>query len=76
MACGSKEVDRPFPVSPPGKSRGGRVPPTPLRAAPPTRGLRPLVNPPPAVDPYRLTLGIRPARLKHLAEVTPGKVKQ
>jgi hypothetical protein len=24
-----KELDLPFPVSPPGKSRGGRVPPTP-----------------------------------------------
>ena len=28
-ACGSRESDLPFPVSPPGKSRGGRVPPTP-----------------------------------------------
>ena len=30
-----------------GESRGGRVPPTqPKTAAPPTRGLRPLVHPP------------------------------
>src|SRR5688500_10664656 len=59
LACGSKEVERPFPVYPRGKSRGGRVPPTPKHAArqhttlahimlsaPPTRGLRPLVDPP------------------------------
>jgi hypothetical protein len=41
-ACGSKEADRPFPVSPPGESRGGRVPPTPgaRRAPAKTAGTR------------------------------------
>src|SRR5271167_258930 len=29
IACGAKESALPFSVSPPGKSRGGRVPPTP-----------------------------------------------
>jgi hypothetical protein len=33
MACGSKERKAPFPVSPTGESRGGRVPPTPQHAA-------------------------------------------
>jgi hypothetical protein len=33
MACGSKEQKAPFPVSPTGESRGGRVPPTPQHAA-------------------------------------------
>src|ERR1700680_958550 len=55
-----KESDLPFPVSPPGKSRGGRGPPTPeARRAPaktagthrccrlpPQEGCRPLVYPP------------------------------
>jgi len=38
IACGSKESDSPFPVSPcAGESRGGRVPPTPEHAARPSQ---------------------------------------
>jgi hypothetical protein len=54
-ACGSKESDRLFPVSPHGESRGGRVPPTPPNiGGPPTRGLTPLVNPLLAVQKFKL----------------------
>jgi hypothetical protein len=41
-ACGSQEMERPFPVSPPGKAGAGGFPPRRKHvAAPPTRGLAP-----------------------------------
>jgi hypothetical protein len=43
--CGSKESDPPFPVSVPEKAGAGGSPQSPKSAAPPTRGLRYLVNP-------------------------------
>ena len=68
LACGSKEFNAPFPVSPSGASRGGRVPPTPEARCspaqnagkhrccrlPPQEGCRPLVDPPRALSWFRL----------------------
>jgi len=59
LACGSKEFDLPFPVSPPGKAGAGGCPPTPEARRPPAKnagkrrrcrlppqeGCRPLVHP-------------------------------
>jgi hypothetical protein len=67
FACGSKEFGPPFPDSPSGERRGGRVPPTPEHAArqpralaridaagSPTRGL-----PPPCESPACASRALR-----------------
>src|SRR5277367_3357135 len=45
-ACGSKELNSPFPFPLRGKPGREGSPHAAQNAAPPTRGLRPLVNPP------------------------------
>ena len=45
-ACGSKESEPPFPFPQRGKPGRAGSPHAAKSAAPPTRGLRPLVNPP------------------------------
>jgi hypothetical protein len=51
-ACGSKESTSPFPF-PQGKPGREGSPHAAQNAAPPTRGLRPLVHPPPVIEPLR-----------------------
>jgi hypothetical protein len=66
-ACGSKELNSPFPFPLRGKPGREGSPHAAKSAAPPTRGLRPLVNPPKENRRDRLT---RPGLLM---EATTGR---